>query len=350
MWPFRREARASAAPSADYTDVLAALLVARAEGIEIDPGATAALETAAGLVSRAFTVATIAPSSARTAALSPSVLSCIGRELIRRGEAVFVLAVDGGRVRALPASHWEVRGGRTPDSWWYRLDMPAPDDTGTITAPGDGVLHFRFAADPRRPWEGIAPLSWASSTGRLSGALEQALAGEAAGPFGHVVPTPDVQTDKTDLKSDLEKLRGGLKLVETTASGWGESRAAAPAGDWKQQRIGADPPASVVSLRGDAAMAVLAACGVPPALVAPGDGTASREAWRRYLHGTVAPLGETVREEAARKLGVPELSLSFDKLFASDLSGRARAFQSMVSGGMSAEKAAGLAGLMEAEA
>ena len=350
MWPFgRRETRAAAEPAADYTDVLAALLLARAEGTAIDPAATAALETAAGLLARAFSVATVKPSTPRTAALSASVLACIGRELIRRGEAVFVLGVDGGRVQALPASHWEVRGGRTPASWWYRLDMPAPDETATVTAPGDGVLHFRFAADPRRPWEGIAPLSWASSTGRLSGALEQALAGEAAGPFGHVIPTPDVSTDRTQLKADLDQLRGGIKLVETTASGWGESRAAAPAGDWKQQRIGADPPASVVSLRSDAAMAVLAACGVPPPLVAPGDGTAAREAWRRFLHGTVHPLGEAVREEAARKLGVPDLSLSFDRLFASDLSGRARAFQSMVNGGMDAAKAAALAGLMEAE-
>ena len=349
MWPFRRrEARAAAAPAASYTDVLAALLVARAEGTEIDPGATAALETAAGLVARAFSVATVSPEGARTAALNAPTLACIGRELIRRGEAVFVLGVDGGRVQALPASHWEVRGGRTPDTWWYRLDMPAPDDTGTITAPGDGVLHFRFASDPRRPWEGIAPLSWASGTGRLSGALEQALAGEAGGPFGHVIPTPDVATDRTELKADLEKLRGGIKLVETTSSGWGESRAAAPGGDWKQQRIGADPPASVVSLRSEAAMAVLAACGVPPPLVSPGDGTAAREAWRRFLHGTIHPLGAIVAEEASRKLGI-DVGLSFDRLFASDLSGRARAFQSMVNGGMPAEKAAALAGLMEAE-
>lgn len=349
MWPFgRRESRAAATPPADYTDVLAALILARAEGVDVDPGATAALETAAGLVSRAFAVASITPGGARTAALTAPVLACIGRELIRRGEAVFVLNVDGGRVQALPASHWEVRGGRTPDSWWYRLDMPAPDSTGTITVPGAGVLHFRGAVDVRRPWEGIAPLSWASATGRLSGALEQALAGEAAGPFGHVIPTPDSGTDRTALKADLERLRGGIRLVDTTASGWGDTRAAAPAGDWKQQRIGADPPAEVVSLRSEAAMAVLGACGVPPPLVAPGDGTAAREAWRRFLHGTIHPLGDLVADECSRKLGI-DVRLSFDRLFASDLSGRARAFQSMVNGGMPADKAASLAGLMESE-
>ena len=36
-------------------------------------------------------------------------------------------------------------------------------------------------------------------------------------------------------------------------------------------------------------------------------------------------------------------------MFASDLSGRARAFQSMVGGGMDVQKAAALAGLMEPE-
>ena len=349
MWPFsRREARAAAEPPTSYTDVLAALLLARAEGTASDPGATAALETAAGLVSRAFAVATVSPEGARTAALTPPVLASVGRELIRRGEAVFILNVAGGRVQALPGSHWEVRGGGPPASWWYRVDLPGPDLTETITAPGDGVLHFRFASDPRQPWIGIAPLSWASSTGRLSGALEQSLAGEASGPFGHVIPTPDVQTDRTELKADLDKLRGGIKLVDTTASGWGESRAAAPAADWKQQRIGADPPPSVVSLRSEAAMAVLAACGVPPPLVAGGDGTAAREAWRRFLHGTISPLGAIVAEEAGAKLGI-DVGLSFDRLFASDLSGRARAFQSMVNGGMALDQAAALAGLMEAE-
>jgi hypothetical protein len=37
-------------------------------------------------------------------------------------------------------------------------------------------------------------------------------------------------------------------------------------------------------------------------------------------------------------------------MFASDLSGRARAFQSMVGGGMDVSKAAALAGLMDADA
>ena len=58
------------------------------------------------------------------------------------------------------------------------------------------------------------------------------------------------------------------------------------------------------------------------------------------------PLSLLVAAELAEKLDVPDLALSFDKLFASDLSGRARAFGSLVKGGMDVEKAASLAGLM----
>ena len=57
------------------------------------------------------------------------------------------------------------------------------------------------------------------------------------------------------------------------------------------------------------------------------------------------PLGDLLAGELAVKLDVPGLRLNFDRLMASDLSGRARAFGSLVQGGMDAERAAALAGL-----
>lgn len=60
------------------------------------------------------------------------------------------------------------------------------------------------------------------------------------------------------------------------------------------------------------------------------------------------PLAGIIRQELAEKLDAP-IGLNLDRLFAADLSGRARAFQSLVGGGMDPGKAAGLAGLMESE-
>ena len=53
--------------------------------------------------------------------------------------------------------------------------------------------------------------------------------------------------------------------------------------------------------------------------------------------------------ELALKLDMPGLALRFDDLYASDLSGRARAFQSMIGGGLPIEQAAALSGLVVPE-
>ena len=76
-------------------------------------------------------------------------------------------------------------------------------------------------------------------------------------------------------------------------------------------------------------MEVLAACGVPPELVSGGDGTSLREAYRRLLHATIAPLGRIVERELRDKVN-PGISLSFDSLFAADIQGRAWAWRSLV--------------------
>ena len=59
-------------------------------------------------------------------------------------------------------------------------------------------------------------------------------------------------------------------------------------------------------------------------------GTGQREAWSRALFGVISTLGRIVETELRAKLNIPELLLTWDELRASDLSGRARAFQSMV--------------------
>ena len=83
--------------------------------------------------------------------------------------------------------------------------------------------------------------------------------------------------------------------------------------------------------------------------MAGGDGTSLREAFRRFLHATLVPLADLVQDELRAKLDAPALTLNFDGLFASDLAGRARAFQSMVGAGMDVAKAGALAGLMGAD-
>ena len=139
-----------------------------------------------------------------------------------------------------------------------------------------------------------------------------------------------------------------MVLVESTAGGYGDA-ASAPKADWVPRRIGADPPESLVELRREVSAGILAAAGCPGSLLLRTDGTLAREEMRRFLHSTIAPVARTIAGELADKLDTPGLAFDFAALFASDLSGRARSFASMVKAGMSLQEAAALAGLMAAD-
>ena len=123
----------------------------------------------------------------------------------------------------------------------------------------------------------------------------------------------------------------------------------APAQDWKTIRLGANPPAGMVSLSSNAAVAILAACGTPAALMVAGSaGTAAREALRRWLHTTLIPLGPS---GSGRAESGPERSRAFDfklrwpirnRIFRA---GRGRLAR-LVKSGMDLDRAAALAGLL----
>ena len=66
------------------------------------------------------------------------------------------------------------------------------------------------------------------------------------------------------------------------------------------------------------------------------------------LHTTLLPTAKMMSFELSLKMG-GSVNLSLDAIGAADISGKARAFQSMVGGGMDVTKAAGLAGLLEAD-
>ena len=355
-WPWQREERAAPEKreAVPFTDAVVAALTAQAAGTGTgDPSAIAALEAAAGLYAAAFAGATVTPEGAR-AALSPLCMALIARDLIRRGESVHRIRIEGGMFRLQPVGSWDVRGTADERGWWYRLDEYGPSDNTTDVVPGAAVIHCRYAVDSARPWYGLAPLQWARQTGTLAANLEVRLGEEAGGPVGHLLPVPQDGGDGGDedplalLKADLAAGRGRTLLTETTSAGWGEGRQAAPAEDWKPRRFGASPPDTLPTLRTDAALAVLGACQVPAGLFTDADGTSQREAWRRWAMGPLAGVAATVEAELSTKLAMP-IGLDFSGLWAADMAGRAQSFKAMVTGGMDAAKAAALAGLMAAE-
>ena len=350
MWPFKQQPETR---DSSYTDSIVALIAEQASGATLaKPAATGALEASASIIARCFAAAVVSGPDRYREALGPSTLSMIGRSLIRQGEIVFAIEVRSGRLVLLPAASWDVTGDVDPQSWTYRLTLGGPSRLTTLDpVPGEGMVHIRYQSDPAQPWRGVSPLSSAAIAGRLSAETMQALADEASGPRGILLPTPVDGADPTiaALKSDLKSLRGKVALVESTSSGWAaDGSAQRPKGDWESRRLGAAPGAALIQQADLASREVFAACGIPLGVVIDSEGTGQRESFRRLLHSTVGPLGRIVEEELTAKFET-NIALSFDSLFAADLSGRARAFQSLVGGGMDVSKAAALAGLMEAE-
>ena len=266
---------------------------------------------------------------------------------------MFLIRLTGDRIQLLPAASWDVRGGVTPESWFYRVDIfgPTADSPTSEIVSGAQVIHVRYSTSPARPWYGVGPLDWASKSGSLAGGLETRLAGEAQGPSGYILPIPQDGGAGGDddpvqsLKSDLANSVGKTQLVETTAAGWGEGRASAPMQDWQAKRYGVNIPESVGDLRNAAAVAVLNACQVPQALFDDADGTSQREAWRRFAMGPLAGLAAIIEAEVSAKLMTP-CKFDFSGLWAHDIAGRAQAFNRLVAGGMGIEQAAGASGVL----
>ena len=336
----------------EFSDAVVRLLEQQAVGTVADRTSTAAVEAAAGALSRALAAAEVSGPPWARSAVSPEFLGQVGRDLVRSGQSLHVIEVSGrGALSLLPCSSWHFEGGPNPDSWKVRATCYGPSTSETRYLPFSGVVFVRWGSTPSERYTGRGPLSWASTSARLQSETERSLADEAGGPVAQLLPIPQDGGDDSEddplakLKADLRTARGKALLLETTAAGYGEGASAAPRKDWVASRLGPNPPATMEAVMGRGFSEVLSACGCPPGLFLESDGTSQRESYRRYFSLTVEPLAGLLAAELSVKLEEP-IGLSFQGRFAADLSGRARAFQSMVKAGMDPSKAAGLAGLM----
>ena len=345
-WPWTKQPALEQRAESSYTDVLVSYLLAQSGGQTFAyASATGALEACAGLAARAFATAEVTAAPAITRALSPSCMALIGRALLRRGEIVFYIDTTGGMINLLPCQSHDVDGYPSPSSWEYRCTISGPERTYTYNrVPATSVVHITYARDPETPWRGIGPLQAAQLAGKLNAETSAALADESSGPRGSLLGVPIDGEDPTlaPLKASIRTLAGKLALLET--GDWGGAASGGDV-DLLPKRVGANPPAGLVEVFKLSREDVMAACGVNPSLFMDAQGTAQRESYRQFLFGTVAPLGKLVARELADKLG-DAVDLDWAELRASDVSGRARAFQSMVGSGMEVDRAMALSGLM----
>ena len=349
-WPWQKAERREA--SGGYTEIIGRLIESQAAGTTQQASATAAMEAAAGLLSRAFASATVDAPDDIAEALAPRCLALIGRDLVRVGESLHVIRMMGGRLRLVPASTWYWSGDADPATWLCTATAYGPSGSTTWRVPQASVIFCEWGSPTARPYHGLGPAAWAAETARLNANAERSLADEASGPVASLLTVPEGQDSGSDddddplapLRKDIGDAKGRALLVESTASGYSESRANAPARDWDPRYLHPSPTDSMVKLADAAFGRVLAAAGCSPALFDNSDGTSKREALRQYHLGTVQPLARILERELSDKFGLP-VRLRFD-LYNIDLAGRAQAFQKLVAGGVAVNEALVTAGLL----
>ena len=355
-WPWsKRETRSA---GGGYSDAVVAAIEARATAKVADVSSTAAIEAAAGALSRALCSAEVVGPGWVRDAVTPVWLAQVGRSLVREGASLSVVDMDGmGQTHLTPAAFWNFEGHPPQDDalekdWLCRATVYGPSSSTTRLLSRDRIVFVRWGTSPGTRYRGQGPTSWAHLTARLQGEVERSLADESAGPLAQLLSIPSDGGDgdeKTDplakLKTDIGSARGKALLVETTSAGFGEGRAAAPHRDWVASRLGPQPPDALVKVSELAFTRMLAACGVPPALFESGaDGTSQREALRRWHMNTVIPLARVLEHELTMRLETT-VKLKFDG-YAMDLQSRATTFQKMVAGGVAVNEALATSGLL----
>lgn len=349
-WPWSKPEKRAAG---DYTDTISRLLESQAVGTVANASTTAAVEAAAGALSRALASAEVVGASWVQDAVTPLVLSQVGRDLVRAGASLHAIRMGGrGDPVLVPCATWYWEGSHRRDAWTVRATADGPTSTITWTLPASSVVFAIWGASPGRPYMGAAPTAWASTTARLGAEVEKSLADEAGGPLAQLLaipasPAPDDTEDADDplssLRASIKSARGKALLLETMNAGWGDGATAAPQRDWKAARLGPAPPEALVKVADAAFMRVLAACGISSALFDDSDGTAKREALRQWHLGTVRPLARLLETELSLKLET-RVRLRFDN-YPLDLAGRAQAFGRLVTGEVDKERALRIVGL-----
>ena len=295
----------------DFSDAVVRLIEAQAAGSAADASSTAAIEAASGALSRAFAAATVDGPAWVRDAVSPRVLAQIGRDLIRRGDSMHVIRLSGDGVSLIPASSWHFEGNHDPASWTVRATCYGPSTSTTWTLPAAGVVFVTWGSAPGQPYVGTGPTDWAHVTARLQAEAERSLADEARGPLAQLIAIPqdgkagdDADPDPlAPMRKDIAGARGKALLIETTAAGWGEGKASAPHADWKPHRLGPAPDPGMVQVAQAAFLRTLAACGTPPDLFAPADGTAQRGIPAQMASRNRSAPGARARGRTVRQTG-----------------------------------------------
>lgn len=314
-----------------------------------DASQTAAATSAIHSISDAFAVASVTPSSLNSL-LNPAFMVDMARRLLLSGNALYMIDVDDAEGLSLvPYSTFEVAGGYRPCTWLYRLELPRPSGSPVVRSmPAEGVVHVRVGARPASPWQGVSPLREAGLTSDALANLDRSLGMDTSPPAGLLMAVPDGASQGVvdQAATAITKGKGGLSLLQTTAGGYGQGKAAAPSGpaaDYRQIRFGPMVPETSIKAHTELSNGIMATMGVSAQRFT-GDGAGMREAYRLTVLGPVQALGAICATELTQASGQTVI-FNFDQTKAIGTGARARGVKLLVDAGLSMDAALDAMGL-----
>ena len=331
-----------------YSDAILAAFESAATTKAASAAATAATEAVAGLLARTFAGAEVTAPPWAMRALSPAWLAQVARELVRTGEHLSLMAFDDdGDLLLAPSGQFYWRGPVLERDWYATATVFGPSDSLTRTVRRDEAVFVQWSRLATEPHYGRSPGRLASLAARVAAQVERTLGDEAGGPIAQILTVPESADPESDelsgIRSNIAKARGKALVMETTQGGYGD-RASAPARDWIGSRLGPNPPQGLVMLAEGVFARLVAASGASVALFTDADGTAQREALRRWHLCTVLPVAKMVERELSERLDA-DIRLRFDG-YALDLQARSASIKKLVDSGMELDKAVAIVGLL----
>ena len=280
----------------------------------------------------------------------PDFLSSLARALVLRGEALYAIESDRSLI---PCETWDISGGAAESTWSYRIDIATPDGNKSMRRPREGVCHFKWAIDSRKPWKGISPLDMAKGMSSLAAKSAQSLSTEYNATQMYVLPLmydanvmgSDASAGDADIAEQFDKVKAGangrtFSLLFTNQMKWPKDERDKT---FEQKRLGASLTQDNVIATFKSQESVLSLCGIPPGLLAP-EGQ-SRDAFRLWIATAVEPLAKRISYELSKGLET-QVEIDTSPVTKQDIVGRARAFGSLVKGGMEVSEAAKISGVL----
>ena len=199
IWPFNRKNTADDNPDLEtrsFSSVIEAGIESEASGTVLSSAGTIAESIVSGFYSRSLMAATVEPISMRDT-ITPSLLESIATGLVRDGNALFEIVVNGSlQLRSI--STYDIEGGPDERLWRYKITVPGPTKSIEKEVGSEQIIHIKTGSSVNTPWQGCSPLKSAATTAKLASIIERKLQEESSTATGYVIPLPEGSDDFDD--------------------------------------------------------------------------------------------------------------------------------------------------------